>query len=187
METKTSNEKTEKNTEKKKSKIWTVLAVLVILLLILALIFAMKKEPKVVTVVQKDTVTVVQKDTVTVVKKDTVFIQQVEEIAKNFNAAQFKVNSYELNDAAKFALHDLANVMIKNPQLKLHIKGHTSDDGNAQHNQILSEQRAKAAVDFLVSQGIDASRLSYEGKGSSEPVDPDNKELNRRTEFIVVE
>ena len=168
-------------TGKKKGRnwLWLLLALLVIILLILALIFAMKREPKVVTVIQKDTVTLV--------KVDTVFIQQVEEIAKNFNAAQFEVNSYELNDAAKFALHDLANVMLKNPQLKLHIKGHTSDDGNAQHNQILSEQRAKAAVDFLISQGVDASRLSYEGKGSSEPVDPENKELNRRTEFIVVE
>lgn len=165
---------------KKKSKNWLwILLVLLVVALLLALIFAMKKEPKVVTIVQKDTVTVV--------KVDTVFVQQVEEIAKNFNAAQFALNSYELNDAAKFALHDLANVMIKNPQIKLLIKGHTSDDGNAEHNQVLSEKRAKAAVDFLVSQGVDASRLNYEGKGSSEPVDPNNKELNRRTEFIVVE
>ena len=96
-------------------------------------------------------------------KIDTVYVQQVEEIAKDFNAAQFKVGSYELNDNAKFALHDLANVMIKNPQLQLLIKGHTSDEGNADYNQKLSENRAKAAV-----------------------VDPDNRELNRRTEFIIV-
>ena len=172
--------------KKSKSWIWILAALLIIILLLALLLMRWKKEPEVITVVQRDTLTVVQKDTVTVVKIDTVYVQQVEEIAKDFNAAQFKVGSYELNDNAKFALHDLANVMIKNPQLQLLIKGHTSDEGNADYNQRLSENRAKAAVDFLVSQGVDRSRLTYEGKGSSEPIDPDNRELNRRTEFIIV-
>lgn len=164
----------------KKKNIWPLLALLVFaVLLLLFLLMKWNKKPEVVTVIQKDTVTVV--------RVDTVYIQQVEEIAKNFNAAQFKADSYELNDAAKFALHDLANVMIKNPQLKLLIKGHTSNEGNAEHNQKLSEKRAKAAVDFLISQGVDGSRLSYEGKGSSEPVDSNDREANRRTEFIIVE
>lgn len=172
--------------KKSKSWIWILAALLIIILLLALLLMRWKKEPEVITVVQRDTLTVVQKDTVTVVKIDTVYVQQVEEIAKDFNAAQFKVGSYELNDNAKFALHDLANVMIKNLQLQLLIKGHTSDEGNADYNQRLSENRAKAAVDFLVSQGVDRSRLTYEGKGSSEPIDPDNRELNRRTEFIIV-
>jgi hypothetical protein len=47
--------------------------------------------------------------------------------------------------------------------------------------------RAQAAVDFLVGRGIDASRLEAEGKGSSEPIDENNPEVNRRTEFIVLE
>ena len=174
-------------TKKSKSWMWILAVLLIIVLLLSFLLMGRKKEPKVVTVIQRDTVTVLQKDTVTVVKVDTVYVQQVEEIAKNFNAAQFKAGSYELNDNAKFALHDLANVMIKNPQLKLLIKGHTSDEGSAEYNQKLSENRAKAAVDFLVSQGVDASRLTYEGKGSSEPLDKDNREINRRTEFIIVE
>lgn len=164
----------------KKKNIWPLLALTACAVLLLLFLFMKwNKKPEVVTVIQKDTVTVV--------RVDTVYIQQVEEIAKNFNAAQFKADSYELNDKAKFALHDLANVLIKNPQLKLLIKGHTSDEGNAEHNQILSEKRAKAAVDFLISQGVDGSRLSYEGKGSSEPVDPNDREANRRTEFIIVE
>ncbi len=171
--------------KKSKSRTWIWAVLLIIVLLLVFLLMSRKKEPEVVTVVQHDTLTVVQKDTV--VKVDTVYVQQVEEIAKNFNAAQFKAGSYELNDKAKFALHDLANVMIKNPQLKLLIKGHTSDEGNAEYNQKLSENRAKAAVDFLVSQGVEESRLTYEGKGSSEPIDKENREVNRRTEFIIVE
>ncbi len=99
----------------KKKNIWPLLALIACaVLLLLFLLMKWNKKPEVVTVIQKDTVTVV--------RVDTVYIQQVEEIAKNFNAAQFKADSYELNDKAKFALHDLANVLIKNPQLKLLIK-----------------------------------------------------------------
>ncbi len=128
---------------------------------------------------------IVQRDTVTVTKVDTVYVQQVEDIEKNFNAAQFEADKAELNDKAKFALHDLAKLMQKNPELKVSIVGHTSAEGDPQHNQQLSEARAKAAVDFLISEGVDESRLKYEGKGSSEPVDPNNPEANRRTEFVV--
>lgn len=130
-------------------------------------------------------VPVVTHDTVTVTKTDTVYVQQVQEIEKNFNAAQFKVDDTTLNDSAKFALHDLATLMKNHAEIKVDIVGHTSSEGSVQHNQQLSEARAKAAYDFLVSQGVEASRLKYEGKGSSEPVDPNKPELNRRTEFIV--
>jgi outer membrane protein OmpA-like peptidoglycan-associated protein len=77
--------------------------------------------------------------------------------------------------------------MTKHPELKLQLVGHTSAEGDAEFNQRLSEARAQAAVDFLVSRGIDASRLEAIGKGSSEPLDPNNLEVNRRTEFIIVE
>lgn len=126
---------------------------------------------------------IVKTDTVKV--RDTVYVQQVEEIEKNFNAAQFELDKADLNDKAKFALHDLAKVMEKNPELTVAIVGHTSSEGDATHNQQLSEARAKAAYDFLISEGIAANRLSYEGKGSSEPIDKNNPEANRRTEFIV--
>lgn len=174
--------------KKSKSLLWIILA-LIILALLGALLALANKKPKVVTVIQRDTLTVVNtvRDTLTVVKVDTVYVQQVEEIAKNFNAAKFKVNSAELNDEAKFALYDLVKVMEKNPDLKILIQGHTSDEGNADYNQKLSEKRAKAAVDFIVSRGIAASRLKYEGKGSSQPIDPNNREVNRRTEFIIID
>ncbi len=129
--------------------------------------------------------TIVKHDTVTVTQTDTVYVKEVEDIEKNFNAAQFKMDDATLNDSAKFALHDLANLMKKNADIKVDIVGHTSSEGDEQHNQQLSEARAKSAYDFLVSQGVEADRLKYEGKGSSQPVDPNKPELNRRTEFIV--
>ena len=84
-------------------------------------------------------------------------------------------------------LHDLAKVMEKYPEMKLRIVGHTSAEGDPDFNLKLSEARAQAAVDFLVGRGISADRLTVEGKGSSQPVDADHPEANRRTEFIVIE
>ena len=155
--------------------IWIILALLVIGILV-ALLMPRDKE-----VVEK----VVEKE---VIVRDTVYIQQVAEIQKNFNTAQFEQGKAELNDDAKLALHDLARVMKQNPNLRLSIEGHTSSEGDEQVNQKLSQERAQAAVDFLVNkEGIDAARLTAVGKGSSEPIDPDNLEVNRRTEFEIVE
>ena len=71
--------------------------------------------------------------------------------------------------------------------LKLKLEGHTSEEGDETFNQRLSEARAQAAVDFLIRQGVSAERLEAEGKGSTDPIDPDSLEVNRRTEFVVIE
>jgi outer membrane protein OmpA-like peptidoglycan-associated protein len=93
-----------------------------------------------------------------------------------------------LSEDAKFVLHDLAKEMQKHPEIKLQIVGHTSAEGDPEVNQKLSEARAQAAVDFLVGHGgIAVERLEAIGKGSSEPLDESNLEVNRRTEFIVIE
>lgn len=137
---------------------------------------------------RKEKIVEVEKEVIKeVVIRDTVYIKQIEEIESEFNAAKFEVNKAELNDNAKIALHDLAQLMQEHPEIRLHIEGHTSAEGDAEFNQKLSQDRAQAAVDFLVNkEGIDPSRLTAVGKGSSEPIDPDKPELNRRTEFIIV-
>lgn len=123
-----------------------------------------------------------------VIVRDTVYLQQIEDIERNFNAAQFEQGKADLNDDAKLALHDLAKVMKQNPEMRLRIEGHTSAEGDETLNQKLSEQRAQAAVDFLVNkEGIAPERLSAVGKGSSEPIDSENLEANRRTEFVILE
>lgn len=124
-----------------------------------------------------------------VVVRDTVYMQQIEDIEANFNAAQFEKGKADLNDDAKLALHDLAKVLKANPDLKLRISGHTSAEGDAEVNRTLSEARAKAAVDFLVNkEGIDASRLEAAGHGSSQLKDAETptSEVNRRTEFEIL-
>lgn len=159
--------------------LWLLIAAAIIIVLAILLLRSCNKEPKVVEKVVTETVVV--HDTV------TVYLEQIEEIEKNFNAAKFEAGKADLNDDAKFVLHDLVKILNKQPQLRLKIEGHTSDEGDATFNQKLSENRAKAVVDFLISKGIAADRLEYEGKGSSEPLDPNNREENRRTEIIVIE
>ena len=156
--------------------VWAIVAS-VILGLLAMLLFGNKK-------------TVEKVVTETVVVHDTLYVQQIEEIEKNYNAAEFVAGKAELGDDVRFVLHDLAKVMQKNPQLKLRLEGHTSAEGDAAFNQKLSEARAQAAVTFLVEhEGIDASRLEAIGYGSSRlknEADPTAPE-NRRTEFVVVE
>lgn len=140
------------------------------------LAFGNKKDPQ---VIEKEVVK-------EVVVHDTVYVEQIEEIEKNFNAAQFEQGKADLNDDAKLALHDLAKVLNRNPELRLSIEGHTSSEGTEAVNQKLSEDRAQAAVDFLVNkEGIAAERLQAKGFGSSKPLNKESLEVNRRTEFVI--
>ena len=158
----------------KKKSLWWVWLLLLLLVGGVAAFVALRK-PQVIEV-----------EKVVEVEK-IVYVDRIEEIEKNFNAAQFVQGKAELSEDAKFVLHDLAQLMQKHPELRLKLVGHTSSEGDPVFNQKLSEARAQAAVDFLVGRGVDASRLEAEGKGSSEPIDENNPEANRRTEFIVIE
>lgn len=158
--------------------VWAIIAAVVIGLII-ALLCRPKGENGVVTVT----------DTVVKTVVDTVYVQQLEQIEENYNAAEFKQGKAELNEDAKFVLHDLAKLMNSYPELKLRIEGHTSAEGDAATNQKLSEDRAQAAVTFLVEhEGVDASRLEAAGFGSSKLKNADDPKApeNRRTEFEII-
>ncbi len=87
------------------------------------------------------------------------------------------------------ALADIAKVLKENPGVKVKIIGHTDSDGNADANMNLSKKRAESVKSALVNvYGIDASVLTTDGKGQTEPIEPNtspqNKATNRRVEFI---
>lgn len=82
-------------------------------------------------------------------------------------------------------LDKLAEIMKQNPNLKISISAFTDNVGDADFNQALSDKRAKAINDYLVSKGIGVSRLSFHGKGISTQY-PTNAE-NRRAEFTLSE
>ena len=75
-------------------------------------------------------------------------------------------------------------------EYRLEISGHTDNTGRDAFNQELSEERAKACYDYLVSQGVSSRRLSYVGFGETKPIaDNDTREgrqLNRRVEFNLI-
>ena len=73
--------------------------------------------------------------------------------------------------------------------MQLMILGHTDSDGDAAHNQELSQRRAESVKQYLVSKGVDASKLMTKGMGETDPIatnQTDNgKFRNRRIEFTV--
>jgi OmpA-OmpF porin, OOP family len=78
----------------------------------------------------------------------------------------------------------------QNPNITLlRVEGHTDSDGDAASNQALSERRAQAVADWLVSHGVDRGRLHPVGCASRDPIfpndSPEHKARNRRTEFDI--
>ena len=75
------------------------------------------------------------------------------------------------------------------PKLKIEISGHTDNTGSAAMNENLSQQRANAVVAYIVTKGIDTSRLTAKGYGSKKPIATNDAESgrqqNRRTEFKI--
>lgn len=93
----------------------------------------------------------------------------------------------ELNRLVQL-INDIARVK---PGIKIEISGHTDNVGADASNQLLSENRAKAVVKYLVDNGISQSKLVSKGYGPKEPVStnstPEGRQENRRTEFKIIE
>jgi outer membrane protein OmpA-like peptidoglycan-associated protein len=102
----------------------------------------------------------------------------------------FTSGSIELSAAAKQELTDLIEHLKKYRDLKGEIGGHTDNVGDSRLNQQISEQRARVVFDYLVANGIAASRLTYRGYGDSRPAFANDIEetraKNRRIEFKVL-
>ena len=101
----------------------------------------------------------------------------------------FDTDSDRIKPESAAVIQSIARGLEANPDLKVEIDGHSDSTGIAQHNMDLSKRRAEAVKTVLVSQfGIDASRLTTAGFGSSKPVapntTPDGKAQNRRVEFV---
>ena len=102
----------------------------------------------------------------------------------------FDTDKFELLPDSKAELGKLIAFLSKNTAMHIEIGGHTDNEGSELHNMTLSQNRAKAVFDYLISNGIGADRLSFKGYGESMPVDsndtPAGRANNRRTEFKVI-
>jgi OOP family OmpA-OmpF porin len=106
------------------------------------------------------------------------------------SGVQFDTSKATLKPESIPILDAVLNVLKQNPDLKVEVEGHTDSTGSAAFNETLSANRAKAVLEFFVSKGIDRSRLSARGYGSSRPAASNDtvagRAQNRRVELKPV-
>ena len=118
------------------------------------------------------------------------YMQQIKQgIKVKIENLFFATNKTYILPQSEQAMSDLAEFLLMNPSVTIHITGHTDAVGSDEANQILSEGRANAVRNDLISRGVAPERMTAEGKGEREHVaDNDTEEgrqLNRRVEFTI--
>lgn len=101
----------------------------------------------------------------------------------------FEYNKTALLPASFPELDKVVNFIKETDAKLIEISGHTDSDGADNYNKTLSQGRAKSVVNYLISKGIDPTRLTAMGYGESRPVEtnltPQGKAQNRRVEFLL--
>lgn len=105
----------------------------------------------------------------------------------------FEFNESFITQQGDQELDKLVTAMEKKLELNILVKSHTDTKGSAEYNLALSDKRAPATVQYLISKGITKERLSAEGVGSEQPkIDcksnctEEEHAQNRRSEFLIV-
>jgi outer membrane protein OmpA-like peptidoglycan-associated protein len=102
----------------------------------------------------------------------------------------FETGSARLTSFAKTVLDKIAEGLLLNPKTEIAINGHTDNQGSARFNLKLSQDRANAVKDYLVSKGVSPSRIQAKGYGFTQPIADNNTEegriKNRRIEFVRI-
>ncbi|MBP5306476.1 MAG: OmpA family protein [Paludibacteraceae bacterium] len=105
------------------------------------------------------------------------------------NGGNFKLGSAVLSSEAKATLDKVAKDVKGDNNASVEIIGHTDNVGSDAINKTLSQKRAEAAKQYLVSKGVAASQISTKGVGASKPIvcndDEASRAKNRRIEVIV--
>lgn len=115
--------------------------------------------------------------------------------AIRLNNILFDLDKYFIKESAKPELNRLVRFMKDNPTVRVELSSHTDSRASAEYNQVLSQNRANASVDYIVSQGIARDRIEAKGYGESKLLNgcADNVNcteaqhaINRRTEMKVI-
>ncbi|MCX8020558.1 MAG: OmpA family protein [Chitinophagaceae bacterium] len=111
-------------------------------------------------------------------------LKRVEFAAKNI---LFATGTAKLLSKSFKGLNDVARIMNENPDMKLSIEGHTDNIGKDDYNQRLSENRAAAVRNYLISKGVSEDRITSQGFGETRPIATNNtpagRQQNRRVEL----
>ena len=115
---------------------------------------------------------------------DLIIIKKVDKAAHNIF---FQVNSSKLLAKSFKSLKEVAQILKDNPSYKIDVNGYTSSTGTAELNQKLSESRANAVKQYMIGNGVDASKITATGFGESDPIASNKTAVgrakNRRVEM----
>ncbi|MDR0927264.1 MAG: OmpA family protein [Ignavibacteria bacterium] len=104
---------------------------------------------------------------------------------------QFDFNKSTVNPESRPQLDEIVALLQKMPKMEMKINGHADNRGDKKVNDEISTKRAKSVYDYLISKGIDKSRLTYAGFGSNKPIASNDtekgREQNRRVEFEITQ
>jgi outer membrane protein OmpA-like peptidoglycan-associated protein len=111
-------------------------------------------------------------------------VKITQQIHFEYNKAKIRSQSFGVLDA-------VVEVLVKNPDIKIEVQGHTDNRGSAKYNKGLSDRRAASVLTYLVSHGVPPDRLTSRGYGFDRPLVPNtsdqNRALNRRVQFVRTE
>jgi len=107
----------------------------------------------------------------------------------NMSDVLFNTGQYTLKPSTQISLAKVAGILLAYPGLKVQVEGFTDSTGSLMFNQTLSEKRAEAVRDFLISQGVSPNNITAQGFGPSDPVADNNtasgRAQNRRVNMVV--
>ncbi len=133
-----------------------------------------------------------RQDTVLIARTDTIVPEHIQQVAKEvekFNKIYFAFDKYYLTSKAKSYLNSIVDALNRVPDAQIMIDGHASSEGQSEYNNILSENRARTVRNYLISCGVDESRIVTAGHGSSIPnedLEFEEMSRDRRVEIKVV-
>jgi len=101
----------------------------------------------------------------------------------------FDVDSAILDPASRASLDQAAGVFMEYPKTAIIAQGHTDSTGSEEHNQALSERRARSVANHLIGRGVDAARITALGYGEGHPVadnaTSEGRRVNRRVDLLL--
>ena len=121
-----------------------------------------------------------------------------DDLGKCFNIKMiyFDLDKSNIKPAATIDLQKILEVLQEYPKMKLDIRSHTDSRQTTKYNENLSNRRARATIEWLISKGIDSNRLTGKGYGESQLVNncgdgvkcsEEEHQMNRRSEFIITD
>ena len=106
------------------------------------------------------------------------------------NNIYFDFDKTTLKSESFVELNKVVDFLKQNPSVEIEIAGHTDNKGADEYNLNLSQGRSQSVVDYIVSQGVDQSRLTAHGYGETKPIDSNDTESgranNRRVEVTIL-